>query len=329
MILAGDVGGTKTVLGLFEEEGNGLRCVRRSTLVNAEHATFDAVVEAFLASDARLPLGSVCLGVAGAVIDGRVHTTNLGWDLSESELAERLQVSQVRLLNDLEAAAYGVLFLDASELCSLNPHSAPDRPGNAAVIAAGTGLGEAILFWDRTHYHPIASEGGHTDFGPRNDEEIALLRYLRAKLGGHVSYERILCGAGLYDVYSFLRDSGFATESEALREQLGVGDPSVTISTLGLAGKEPLCTKALAMFSEIYGAEAGNLALKCLALGGVYITGGIAPKILPALQDGSFLRGFFDKGRFRPLLEALPVRVAINSDAPLIGAAYYGRRLLL
>lgn len=329
MILAGDIGGTKTVLGLFEEQDSNLHCVRRSTLLNAEHPTFDVLLEAFLASGGGSRLGAACLGVAGAVIDGRVHTTNLGWDLTEVGLAEHLQVERVRLLNDLEAAAYGVLFLGESELCALNPHSAPPRPGNAAVIAAGTGLGEAILFWDRTHYHPIASEGGHSDFGPRNDEEIALLRYLRAKFGGHVSYERILCGAGLHDVYCFLRDTGFAKESDALREKLSVGDASATISTLALAGGEPLCVKALAMFSEIYGAEAGNLALKCLALGGVYVTGGIAPKILPALQDGSFLRGFFDKGRFRPLLETLPVRVATNPDAPLIGAAHYARRLVL
>jgi len=326
MILAGDIGGTKTVLGLFEPVDGRLEQLRTATYASREHPTFEGVLGTFLADGGGMSFEAGCFGVAGAVIDGCVHTTNLPWTLEEKTLAALIRAPRVTLLNDLQAAAYGVLFLPPAELQVLNAGSDAPHRGNVAVIAAGTGLGEAMLFWDGTQFHPIASEGGHTDFGPRNDDEIALLRYLRDKFAGHVSYERILSGPGVFNVYSFLRDCGWAPESPHLRERLQTGDASATVSELGVAGKDPLCVRTLEMFAEIYGAEAANLAVKCLALGGVYVTGGIAPKILPVLMNGSFQRGFTDKGRFRPLLESLPVKVALNPQTPLIGAAYYALR---
>ena len=326
MILAGDIGGTKTVLALFEEANGKLRPVRDATYPSREYPTFDEILSHFLRDDRSLTLAAACFGVAGPVIDGRVQTTNLPWTLEEKALAALLKTARVRLLNDLEATAYGVLFLAEEDLTILNAGSRSGSQGNVAVIAAGTGLGEAMLYWDSRRFYPIASEGGHGDFAPRTDEEIALLRYLRDTCGGHVSYERVLSGPGLYNVYCFLRESGIAPESPALKAQLASGDPSATISELGLAGQEPLCVRTLDLFSQIYGAEAANLALKCLAVGGVYIAGGIGPKILPVLQNGSFLRGFTDKGRFRGLMESLRVSVAVNPRTPLLGAAYYGLR---
>jgi glucokinase len=261
------------------------------------------------------------------VIDGRCHTTNLPWVLEEAALSEKLGGVRVKLLNDVEATAFGMLHLPASELAALHPTAVKPRRGNIAVVAVGTGLGEGILHWDGTAYQPIASEGGHCDFAPRTDREIELLRYMRQRLGGHVSYERVLSGPGLTNLYTFLRDTGVAAESPTLREHLQNGDPNVTIARLGLAGTEPLCVAALELFCVILGAEAGNLALKAFALGGVYIAGGIPPKLLPMLQRAGFWDAFIDKGRFNELLRRLPVWVNLNKQAPLLGAAYYARRM--
>lgn len=327
MILAGDIGGTKSVLALFEAVGDGLRQIGEETFRNAEFASLGAVLSKYLQDKGALALSAGCFGVAGTVIDGRCRLTNIDWEVDEGSLARALRASRVKLLNDLEAAAYGMLFLRDEEICVLNPGQDPSRKGNAAVIAAGTGLGEAILFWDGKWHHPIASEGGHADFAPRTDQEVALFRYLATEFGGHVSYERILSGPGLVNVYRFLRDSGYAAEPAWLRERLGEGDPGATVSEIGLAGGHPLCVAALELFSSIYGAEAGNLALKCLAAGGVFVGGGIAPKILAALENGSFMRGFADKGRFSDLLKGMRVSVALNPRAPLLGAAHYALRL--
>jgi glucokinase len=263
--------------------------------------------------------------VAGPVIEGKSKTTNLPWELDERRLAEALRVPRVKLLNDLEAAAYGMLQLDPTDLCVMQPGS--PRRGNIAVIAAGTGLGEAILYWDGARYHPIATEGGHADFAPRNDLEIDLLRYLQREYG-RVSYERVLSGPGLFNIYRFLRDSGIAPEPKWLRTRVAENDPGAMISEIGLTGDDPLCTKALDLFCSIYGAEAGNLVLKALAIGGVYVGGGIAPKLLSKLQDGTFTNAFSDKGRFAELLQSIEVKVSLNLRTPLIGAAHYGLTLL-
>lgn len=327
MILAGDVGGTKSVLALFEAVGDGLRQIREETFRNAEFASFEAILSKFLHDETAFALSVGCFGVAGTVIDGRCRLTNIGWEMDEELLARTTGASRVKLLNDLEAAAYGMLHLSGEELAVLHGSLKPGRKGNVAVIAAGTGLGEAMLLWDGTRHHPVASEGGHADFAPRTDQEIALLRYLLPKFGGHVSYERILSGPGLFNVYSFLRDTGYAAEPVWLKEMLTEGDPGATVSEIGLAGGHPLCVAALELFSAIYGAEAGNLALKCLAVGGVFLGGGIAPQILPALENGSFMRGFTDKGRFSDLMRGMRVSVALNPRAPLLGASQYALRL--
>jgi len=324
MILAGDIGGTKTVIGLFEQAGGRLQTVREETFPSKSHASLEAILDRFLGGGSRQALRSACFGVAGPVIEGKSKTTNLPWELDEPTLEKALQVPRAKLLNDLEATAYGMLHLDPTDLCVLQPGL--KRQGNIAVIAAGTGLGQAILYWDGEHHHPIASEGGHADFAPHTDVEVDLLIYLRREFG-HVSCERLLSGPGLFNIYRFLRDSGHATEPEWLRQQIAQGDPGTVISQTGLAGEDPLCTRALDIFSSVYGAEAGNLTLKALAVGGVYVAGGIAPKILPRLQDGAFIQAFTDKGRFSDLMRSIEVKVALTPRAPLIGAAHYALTL--
>jgi glucokinase len=324
MILAGDIGGTKTVIGLFEQAGGRLQAVREETFPSKSYATLEAILDRFLGGGSRPALRSACFGVAGPVVEGKSKTTNLPWELDEPTLEKALQVPRAKLLNDLEAAAYGMLHLDPTDLCVLQPGLT--RQGNIAVIAAGTGLGQAILYWDGARHHPIASEGGHADFAPHTDCEMELLIYLRREFG-HVSCERLLSGPGLFNIYRFLRDSGYATEPEWLRQRIAQGDPSAVISQIGLAGEHQLCTRALDLFSSAYGAEAGNLALKALAVGGVYVAGGIAPKILPRLQDGTFIHAFTNKGRLSDLMRSIEVKVALNPRAPLIGAAHFALRL--
>ena len=324
MILAGDIGGTKTVIGLFEQTGDRLQAVREETFPSKSHASLEAILDRFLGGGSRQALRSACFGVAGPVIEGKSKTTNLPWELDEPTLEKALQVPRAKLLNDLEATAYGMLHLDPTDLCVLQPGL--KRQGNIAVIAAGTGLGQAILYWDGEHNHSIASEGGHADFAPHTDFEIELLIYLRREFG-HVSCERLLSGPGLFNIYRFVRDSGYATEPEWLRQRIAQGDPGAVISQIGLAGEHPLCTRTLDLFISVYGAEAGNLALRALAVGGVYVGGGIAPKILPRLQDGAFIHAFTDKGRLSDLMRSIEVKVALNPRAPLIGAAHFALRL--
>ncbi|HJZ58958.1 MAG TPA: glucokinase [Gemmataceae bacterium] len=322
MFLVGDTGGTKTVIAHYEESGGNLRQLRVATYKSREHQSLQEILQAYLKDSPRLSLRAGCFGVAGTVVDGKCHTTNLPWELDEQVLAQAIGAPRVKLLNDLEAAGYGMLHLSADELCVLNRGSQSDRRGHAAVIAAGTGLGEAILCWDGRRYIPIASEGGHIDFAPRTDQEIELLRYLRAKVGGRVSIERVISGPGFYDLYCFLHDSGHAPEHPAVSGRPQGADPDPIITQLGLAGQDPLCVATLELFATLYGVEAGNLALKCLPTR-VFVGGGIAPKILPVLQSGSFMRGFTDKGRFSGLMKSMEVSVALNPAAPLIGAAHY------
>ncbi len=326
MILAGDIGGTKTVLALFQPDGTTLQPIREATYPSREHATFEEILTTFLEGSPGSNPEAACFGVAGAVLDGRVQTTNLPWTLEEEALAKTIGARKATLLNDLEAAAYGTLHLSLEEKHVLNPGTSRRKRGNIAVIAAGTGLGEAILFYDGQKYQPIASEGGHADFAPQSDVEIELNRYLRDKFHGHVSYERVLSGPGFFNVYSFFRDTGHAPEPDWLAERLRAGDgnSSAIVAEVGLAGKDENCVAALDLFATIYGAEAGNLALKALAVGGVFVAGGIAPKILPALtRNDAFLNGFFAKGRFTDLMHKLHVSIALNPRAPLIGAAHY------
>ena len=216
MIVAGDIGGTKTVIAHYEESGGSLHQLRVATFKSRDHQSLEEILAAYLRDSPHLAVRVGCFGVAGTVIDGKCHTTNLPWELDEQVLAQALGAERVKLLNDLEAAGYGMLHLSPEEMCMLNPGRHPGREGHAAVIAAGTGLGESILCWDGQRYQPMASEGGHVDFAPRTDQEIELLRYLRAKVGGRVSIERVLSGPGFYDLYCFLRDSGHAAEPPRL-----------------------------------------------------------------------------------------------------------------
>jgi glucokinase len=326
VILAGDIGGTKTVLSLVTVVGDELRTVREASFPSREHATFESILDGFLRDGERADVEVACFGVAGPVTAGRARTTNLPWLLEEHALERHLDC-RVKLLNDLEAAAYGMLSLGPAEQLVLNEGDPERRPGNCAVIAAGTGLGEAFLYWDGEHHHPIASEGGHASFAPNGEQEIALLRHLNATFGGHVSFERVLSGRGLVNVYEFLRDTGFAEEPAWLAARLAAGDASAAISAIGLAGEHPLCVEALRLFASIYGSEAGNLALKCVAAE-VFVGGGIAPKIVGALQSGAFLDGFLAKGRFETFNRGIRVTIALDPKVPLKGAAGYARRHL-
>jgi glucokinase len=328
-VLAGDIGGTKTLLALCERTADGLRTLRERSFPSQEHGSFDEIVENFLADGPRGEIGAGCFAVAGPVIDGRVKTTNLPWVMEEGPLARVIGAPKVKLLNDLAGTAFGMLFLADEDRHVLNQGTRKLLDGNVVVIAAGTGLGEAMLYFDGERHHPIASEGGHGDFAPQTDQEVELLKYLRERFGGHVSYERILAGPGLYNLYCFLRDTGFAEEPAELRQALeAAADPSPVISKRGVERSDALCTEALDLFCRIYGAEAGNFAMRFLAVGGVFVGGGIAPKILPALRRGQFMEAYTQKGRFTPLMQSIPVHVCLDPKAALHGAARYGARLL-
>jgi glucokinase len=324
MILAGDIGGTKTNLALFEIKEEKLTIHAQTQFASRDYTSFSDVIHAFKKQHILSAIDSACFGVAGPVIDGRCKTTNLPWDIASSELQNTLGTSKVHLLNDLEATAYGMLYLDENEFVHLNP-SSTNTQGNRAVIAAGTGLGEAMLYFDGTSYHPIGSEGGHTDFAPVTAQQDALLSWLRKRYPEHVSFERILSGPGIYTLYQFLSESGFAPQPASMLNIAPTQDRSAMISTCALKEKDPLCVETLKLFAEIYGAEAGNLALKSMSLGGVYIGGGIAPKILPFLQNQNFMNAFTAKGRFENMLREMQVKVSLNQETALFGAAHFAK----
>lgn len=321
MILAGDIGGTKTNLALFEMVGNTLEIQARHQFASREFSSFADVIVAFEQLTSKPLIDVACFGIAGPVIDGRCRTTNLPWDITTSGLQRQLGTERVRLMNDLEATAYGMLYLHEDEFVDLNP-TGRSVEGNRAVIAAGTGLGEAMLFWDGTHYYPLGSEGGHSDFAPGTAQQDALLQWMRKRYPGHVSFERILSGPGIYTLYEFLLESGFAPQPVSMLQIPEGQDRSAMISECALVQNDPLCMETLRLFAEIYGAEAGNLALKSMSLGGVYIGGGIAPKILPAIT-GNFMNGFAGKGRFEEMMRGMQVKIALNDETALLGAAHY------
>ncbi len=318
-ILAGDIGGTKTHLALWRIAGGGLQRLADKIYRTAEFPRLEAVCADFL-KGARTP-DALCFGVPGPVINGRSHATNLAWTIEQRTLDAMFSGSSVRLMNDLEATAYGVLHLTEEQTAVLQS-GARAGGANMAVAAAGTGLGEAALIADRGRYLAVATEGGHCDFAPRGDEQIELMKFLVAEFG-HASYERVLSGPGLMNIYRFLMTSSSGPEPDWLRSQFeSTADPAAVVSQAALAGRDSRCVRALDLFVAIYGAEAANLALKVLALGGVYLGGGIAPKILPMLQRGGFVRAFNDKGRLGEVLRGVEVRVVMNQEAALLGAAY-------
>ncbi len=318
MILAGDIGGTSSRLAVFELQDGRLRLVTERIYPSQKYVGLDRIVTDFV-STSQFQIDAACFGIAGPVRNGTVATPNLAWVVDSKSLARSLGLSTVQLINDLEANAYGIAALEPVDFVTLNA-GAPDAKGNTAVISAGTGLGEAGLFWDGHAHQPFACEGGHADFAPRNELEIELLRHLLARFG-NVSYERVVSGPGLHNIYLFLRDSGRGQEPASLAQELQKADPSAVISRSALEGRYELCIQALDMFVSIYGAEAGNLALKTMATGGVFVGGGIAPKIISKLQGPAFMAAFTAKGRMRPLVEAIPVRVIMKETTALLGAA--------
>ncbi len=345
MILAGDIGGTKTHLALYDWNRERVDPVRLETFHSADYVSLDEMLEEFLIPpkppttigeleqsstetmeptgegkpDEQVKIDAACFGIAGPVIQNRSHTTNLPWIVDGEAIAKRFDIPKVTLLNDLEAMALGLLILRPDELVTLNTGTPPSHKQAIALIAAGTGLGEAILFWDGTRYKAVPSEGGHADFAPNSDNEIELLRHVRSQYL-HVSYERVLSGSGLHAIYDYVRDTK-KNEPTWLSEKIKAGDPAAEIAQAGLKGQAEIAKQALDLFASIYGAEAGNLALKALAINGIYIGGGIAPKILQKLQDGTFMKAFTNKGRYKRLMGNIPVYVVMNQRTGLIGAA--------
>lgn len=324
-VLAGDIGGTKTVLAVIEVDRGQLQVQALETFPSANFDTLDEIVQQFI--DTQHPACDyACFGIAGPVHAGTCSTTNLPWQVDARQLATDLGLHQVWLLNDLEANAWGVSTLNDDDFLVLN-EGAPQASGNAAVIAAGTGLGQAGLFWDGTRHRPFASEGGHTDFAPASELEIALLRYLLQQ-HDHVSWERVVSGMGLVNIHAFLSDFRHVEVPGWLREQLRDGDAAAAISSAAQEQRCPVCSEALDLFVHLYGVEAGNQALKLMATGGVYIGGGIAPRIVDKLREPDFLYSFQNKGRMEPLMRSMPVRVILNPHTALHGAAVYAETLL-
>lgn len=322
MILAGDVGGTKTHLGLFDEK-KGLEPVAIGKYISADYASLSEIVRKFL-TDHASPVNKACFGIAGPIVDGRCRATNLAWVIDAKELAQELRTDSVWLLNDLEANGWGLKILPSDQMLTLHTGGANGKKGNKALISSGTGLGEAGLYWDGQKHHPFAGEGGHTDFAPRDELEMELFRYLYKKFG-HVSYERVLSGPGLYNLYRFLIDMHLEKELDRMPKRFAMEDPPKVITDEAIKKGCKACTRAVEWFVSIYGSEAGNLALKLLALEGVYIGGGIAPKISKFMGSQKFLDAFTSKGRFAELLSSIPIYLILNENIGLLGAVQYAR----
>ncbi len=322
-LLAGDIGGTNARLSLVQVRGGEARTLRGERYPSNSAKTLGDILVRFLSDSPGVKVDAAALAVAGPVLDGRCEATNLPWVLDQRELGAQIGCPRTTLLNDLQALAFGVLYLQPDQLVSLNGLPHPGR-GNAAVIASGTGLGEAYLFWDGARYHPSASEGSHGEFGPRNALELQLANYLIAAKG-HPSTERVASGPAFGFLYDFLKDSKLEVEPPELAKELASGDRNARISQLGLEGRYPICSRAMDLFVDILGAEAGNMALRAVATGGVFVGGGVAPKILPRLRDGRFMRAFADKGRFQRFAERVPVSVVLAEDTGLLGATHFAR----
>ena len=330
MILAGDVGGTKVHLALYEFSSGKLKQVRQHKFPAHEFACLDEVVLRFLSeggADAGSAAGKIeaaCFGCPGPVRDGRIKLTNLPWSLDVRDLRESLKIEHIFLINDLEANGYGINELSEEAIFTLHAGD-PASVGHRGLVSAGTGLGVALLIYDpmkQTHL-PIPSEGGHVDFAPRNDKEMALLHYLQRTLGGRASFERVVAGIGIKNVYGFLRDDQKMEEPAWLKERMAKEDPNSVIGRCAEDGSSPLCVETMSMFAAAYGAMAGNVALTVLAMGGIYLGGGIAPKTLRTLQNGEFMKAFLDKGRMDNILKSVPVRVILDDTCALLGTAAY------
>jgi glucokinase len=321
MILAGEIGATRTRLAAFETEGNRLQCVVEKTYMSQQRDGLSGILAEFIKTEG-IPVHSACLGVAGPVRAGRSKISNLPWIIDAKEVAKQLRLNSVGLLNDLEAYAYGVDGLESKDFITLS-EGLEEVEGNRAVISAKTGLGMAGLYWDGFRHHPFACEGGHADFAPRNEMQTELLVYLQKKYG-RISCERILSGPGIKNIYDFLRDAHKAEEPEWLRTQMSTAaDPPALISRLALESKAAICDQTLSIFVSVFGAQAGNCALNFMSTGGIFIGGVIAAKIVPKMKDPVFLEAFLDKGRMEAILKDMPVKIVVNDDCGMIGAARY------
>lgn len=322
MILAGEIGATHARVAAFEPEGNKLHWVVETMFESQQHAGLSEIIAEFVRTNG-IPVDSACFGVAGPVRNGRCKISNLSWVIDSHELATQLKLRSVGLLNDLEAYAYGIDALEDKDFVTLNA-GLEDAEGNRAVVSARTGLGVAGLFWDGRRHHPFPTEGGHTTFAPRNHLEVELLQYLSPKYDGQVSFERIASGPGIKNIYDFLRDSGKAEEPDWLKAEIGAApDPPAAISRLAKEGKAPICDQALSLFASVYGAHAGDCALTFMSMGGIFIGGSIAAKNVSKMQEPTFMEAFLDKGRMAGLLKDIPVKIVLNDDAGMMGAARY------
>jgi glucokinase len=319
MILAGDIGGTKVHLALYDFINGELKHTRDQLFPSKDYVGLEEIVREFVASE---KITAACFGVPGPVRDGRLRLTNLPWTLDRRELQAQLDLDFVFLINDLQANGYGIAELSPDQILTLSEGDS-SQMGNRALIAAGTGLGEGFLVWDGHNYIPYPSEGGHADFAPRNEDEFDLLRFLRQKYNGRVSFERVVSGMGITNIFEFLRDVRGLEVPPSLAERMLQEDPNSVITELGLAAKSEICERTLDLFVSAYGAEAGNLALKVMSIGGLYVGGGIAPRIVSKLKDGTFMKAFTDKGRLSQLLVNTPVRIILDSRSALLGAAAY------
>jgi glucokinase len=318
MILAGDVGGTKTILGLFARGADGLKPVAVSRFATPDFQSLEAMVEAFVPAGTRLE--GACLGLPGAIVDGAAELVNVGWVVERERFAQNLGLERAVLLNDLEAMAHGIAALSPHQVIVLN-EGRPVAARNAALIAAGTGLGEAVLYWNGRERVPTACEAGHADFAPRNALEMGFLAWMIDAHKGPVSWDSVLSGRGLADAYRYLRDAGAAAERPEDARRMEQEDPAAVVAREGLSAASPLCAAALDLFANMYGAEAGNLALRSLALGGVYVGGGVAAKLAPKLSDGTFLKAFVTKDRMHAMLRDVPVKLILEETTALLGAA--------
>lgn len=325
IILAGDIGATKTHLGLYRAGDSGLTRISDHIYPTQEFPSLETIVGDFVKGHG--PVDVACVGVPGPVSSGRTRPTNIAWEIGEQSLSDVLNGASTRVVNDLAATAHGMLYLQPSDIVELHKGEELLQPANIAVIAAGTGLGEAGLIVVENDLRAVPTEGGHCDFAPRGAEQVALLQFLEREFG-HASYERALSGPGLHNLYRFLLEYLPQPEPEWLGQEIAHGDASAVVSQVALAGRDSRCVHALELFTAIYGAEAANLALKFLALGGLYVGGGIAPKILQFMQEGSFMRAFLDKGRLNEILERIPVRISLNEEAALLGAAHLAASMI-
>ncbi len=319
VVLAGDIGGTKTNLGIFLKGKRRPILKAVGTYSSREAPNLEKIIERFLERHS-ISIASACFGIAGPVVNGRCKTTNLPWNVSEARIKELFAWKTVRLINDLTATALAIPLLKSRELFPLNnPKAIKGR--NIGLVAPGTGLGEALLIYQEGRYTTVPSEGGHVGFSPNNKDEVKLWHYLHKRFG-HVSIERVLSGPGLLNIYSWLKNSGHYKEPAWLAGKIKKGDPARVITEAAMNNKSPLCIKSLNMFVSIFGAVAGNLALIGMTIGGVYLGGGIPPKILNKLKEEIFMNAFTDKGRFKDFMKRIPVRVILNDRTALMGAAH-------